>query len=117
MYFLGLLANDMVFDAAPLPICRAYYCALLSSLTEFPHMLRMLVPVGVLGASLAYRISWSQESTSKAYDIATALLVGLGGPIAFYNTTSLSGDMCAADLTRDNMETMAAMQDSLLPWH
>jgi len=114
---LGLLFNDLVFDVAPLPICRAYYCALLDSLTRFPHLLRILVPVLLCGAGLSFRIVNGTRALSKVNDIATAILLGIGATVAFYNTTSLAGDMCTADLTSNNMDSIGAMRDQLIPWH
>jgi hypothetical protein len=116
-YLLGLLANDMVFDAAPLPICRAYHCALLDSLMRFPQVLRVVTPVLIIGGGLIYRITTGMYPLTKVYDIASAILLGVGGSVAFFNTTQLAGEMCAADLTKENMDTVATMRDHLIPWH
>jgi len=118
VYLLGLLINDVVFDVAPLPISRAYYCALLDSLARFPHILRILAPVAILVASLLYRLLATERSIIEAQlDAASTILMGIGGLAAFYHTTSLSDSMCSVDLTHSNMDAVAEMRAQLIPWH
>jgi len=116
-FLLGLCSTDIIFDAAALPICRAYHCALLDSLGRFPQMLRLLIPVLLLAAGLTMRLQSSVEAAElKMYDIITAVTMGVGGVVAFVQTTGLSSEMCGKDLTKNNIEAVAAMRDSLMTW-
>jgi len=117
-YMLGLLANDSVFDVAPLSISRAYYCTLLDSITRFPHFIRLMIPVAIIGACLVHRLVFSEmRPFSLHVDAATAILLGVGGSVSFFHTIQLSRGMCAAHLTPENKDAVQDMRSQMVPWH
>mmetsp|Transcript_29915 Transcript_29915/g.96538 ORF Transcript_29915/g.96538 Transcript_29915/m.96538 type:complete len:152 (-) Transcript_29915:721-1176(-) len=102
---IGQLSADLIFDTAEAKVFEAYYCTLLSSLSKFPQVLRVLAPCSLLGVSGGLN---ALAPTRTTQDLATAALLLSVGAVAFASSVRAVDGLCGGE---------AVAQSLLLKWH
>mmetsp|Transcript_3408 Transcript_3408/g.4065 ORF Transcript_3408/g.4065 Transcript_3408/m.4065 type:complete len:174 (+) Transcript_3408:120-641(+) len=95
-YMMGMLFNDLVFNLAAPDVSKVYYCTLLESLTKFPEIFRLLIPlfsVGIIMCLKVYRVYFTSFSVAHTplagrLELGTFLLLSVFGSFSFFQSVS-----------------------------
>ncbi len=82
-------------------------------------IIRLWIPIVAIFAIMLRRVVSPPAPGTTSYhcDVATTVMLGLGSTLAMYHLVGLASSLCAAPLTKDNLNTAESQRAQMIPWH